>query len=61
MVRAGDLVSFATEPIELAGDVLAGHTLDNRASVAAVTVCLEELQRQPTPGMCGPSPPCRKK
>lgn len=45
-VRVGDLVSFANEPVELAGDVLSGHSLDNRASVAALTVCLEELQRK---------------
>lgn len=43
-VKVGDLVSFANEPIELAGDVISGHTLDNRASVAALTICLEELQ-----------------
>ncbi|MEP6894591.1 MAG: M42 family peptidase, partial [Chloroflexota bacterium] len=43
-VRVGDLVSFANEPMELAGDIISGHTLDNRASVAALTVCLEELQ-----------------
>ncbi|MBK9927512.1 MAG: M42 family peptidase [Anaerolineales bacterium] len=43
-VRVGDLVSFANEPLELAGDMLSGHSLDNRASVAALTVCLEELQ-----------------
>jgi len=43
-VRVGDLVSFANEPLELAGDVISGHTIDNRASVAALTVCLEELQ-----------------
>lgn len=43
-VRVGDLVSFANEPLELAGEVISGHTLDNRASVAALTVCLEELQ-----------------
>ena len=43
-VRVGDLVSFANAPMELAGDVITGHTLDNRASVAALTVCLEELQ-----------------
>jgi endoglucanase len=46
-VRVGDLVSFANEPMELAGDVITGHTLDNRASVAALTVCLEELQGKP--------------
>ena len=43
-VRVGDLVSFANEPLDLAGDVISGHTLDNRASVAALTICLEELQ-----------------
>ena len=45
-VRVGDLVSFANEPIELAGDVISGHSVDNRASVAALTVCLEELQQK---------------
>jgi tetrahedral aminopeptidase len=45
-VRVGDRVSFATEPIELAGEYLSGHTLDNRASVAALTICLEELQNK---------------
>jgi endoglucanase len=44
-VKPGDLISFATPPIELAGDVISGHTLDNRASVAALTVALDELQR----------------
>lgn len=43
-VQVGDLVSFANDPIELAGDVISGHTLDNRSSVAALTVCLEELR-----------------
>jgi putative aminopeptidase FrvX len=46
-VRVGDLVSFANEPLELAGEVLSGHSVDNRASVAALTVCLEELQNKP--------------
>ena len=43
LVRTGDLVSFAQPPVELAGETLAGHSLDNRASVAAVTACLDEL------------------
>jgi len=43
-VRVGDLVSFANEPLELAGDIVSGHTIDNRASVTALTVCLDELQ-----------------
>ena len=45
-VRVGDLVSFANDPMELAGDVLSGHSVDNRASVAALTICLEELQNK---------------
>ena len=44
MVNVGDRVSFAQPPIDLGGDLLAGHSLDNRASVAALTLCLEELQ-----------------
>jgi len=46
-VRVGDLVSFAQQPLELRSEVLAGHTLDNRASVAALTICLETLQGRP--------------
>lgn len=44
LVHPGDLVSFATTPVDLPGDTLAGHTLDDRAAVAAVTQCLFELQ-----------------
>ncbi len=44
LVRVGDLVSFNTPPLELTSEFLSGHSLDNRASVAALTVCLEELQ-----------------
>jgi endoglucanase len=43
-INIGDLAAFATVPVELSGDVISGHTLDNRASVAALTVALEELQ-----------------
>lgn len=45
LVRIGDPVSFDQQPLDLSEDVLAGHSLDNRASVAALTVCLEEFQR----------------
>lgn len=44
LVRVGDLVSFAQPPLELSQEYLAGHSLDNRASVAALTHCLMELQ-----------------
>ena len=45
-VLVGDLVSFANEPLELAEDVISGHSVDNRSSVVALTICLEELQRK---------------
>jgi endoglucanase len=44
LVEIGAPVSFATPPVEMAGDVICGHSLDNRASLAAVTICLEELR-----------------
>jgi tetrahedral aminopeptidase len=43
LVRVGDVISFAQPPMELGGELLAGHSLDNRASVAAVTHCLDIL------------------
>jgi endoglucanase len=43
-VRVGDVISFHTEAAEMAGGCLSGHSLDNRASIAALTICLEELQ-----------------
>lgn len=43
-VRVGDRVAFGTEPAELSGGCVSGHTLDNRASIAALTICLEELK-----------------
>ncbi len=42
-IQVGDLISFAQEPMNLPTDIICGHTLDNRASVAAVSICLEEL------------------
>lgn len=44
VIRPGDLIAFAQPPLELSGETLAGHSLDNRASVAALTLCLQELQ-----------------
>lgn len=43
-VHVGDLVAFNTEPIEMSGETVSGHSLDNRASIVALTICLEELQ-----------------
>jgi putative aminopeptidase FrvX len=47
LVRIGDLVSFAQPPLETAGETLVGHSLDDRAAVAVVTACLEELSKRP--------------
>jgi endoglucanase len=47
LVHVGDVVSYAQPPVELSGETITGHTLDNRVSVAALTICLEELQSRP--------------
>jgi tetrahedral aminopeptidase len=47
LIRPGDIISFAQEPLETGGETLTGHSLDNRASVAALTLCLEELNKRP--------------
>lgn len=44
LVQPGDLISFAQKSFEMEGGYIAGHSLDNRASVAALTVCLQELR-----------------
>lgn len=46
IVHPGDFVSFATQPVDLDENSISGHTLDNRVSVAALTVCLEILQNR---------------
>jgi len=46
LVRPGDLISFAQHPIELSDELLAGHSLDNRASLVAITECLQELGKR---------------
>jgi endoglucanase len=43
-VEIGDRISFGTEPVEMSGGLLSGHSIDNRASIAALTICLEELK-----------------
>ncbi len=44
LVRVGDVVSFDAPPVELQGSRLAAKSIDNRAAVAAITVCLDLLQ-----------------
>jgi endoglucanase len=47
LIHTGDTVSFSQPPLDLAGDRIAGRSLDDRAGVAALTVCLEELADRP--------------
>ncbi|NDJ85601.1 MAG: M42 family metallopeptidase [Chloroflexi bacterium] len=44
MVRIGDLVTMDAPVTELMGDLLATKAMDDRASVAAVTACLQHLK-----------------
>jgi len=43
LVRVGDLISIRRAAFELKGGLFCGKALDDRASVAAVAVCLETL------------------
>jgi len=43
LVRVGDLISIRCEARELKGGLFSGKAMDDRASVAAVAVCLEAL------------------
>lgn len=44
LINVGDTVSFAQVPIEMKGETIAGHSLDNRGALVALTSCLHELQ-----------------
>ncbi|MBN1537960.1 MAG: hypothetical protein JW908_14570 [Anaerolineales bacterium] len=46
LVNVGDRISFAQPPIEIADDILIGHPLDNRASLAAITLCFQTLKNR---------------
>ena len=43
-VRVGDVISFAAPPCDLQNGLLCAKSLDNRAAVATLTLCLEQLQ-----------------
>jgi endoglucanase len=43
-VKVGDLISFASRPRELQNGFFCAKSLDDRAAVAVLTVCLEQLQ-----------------
>lgn len=45
LVKVGDVVTYRRQVTELLGDVLAGKSFDDRAGVAVILVCLEELKK----------------
>lgn len=45
LVQVGDLISFHRPPTELMNDLISGKAMDNRASIAAMIVCLQELKK----------------
>ncbi|NLM45517.1 MAG: M42 family metallopeptidase [Firmicutes bacterium] len=45
LVAIGDLAMIRRELVQLRGEVLAGKAMDDRAGVAVLAVCLEELAR----------------
>jgi putative aminopeptidase FrvX len=48
-IRAGNVVSFSRPPVLLDGARISGPALDDRAGVAALTVCLEQLKARRHP------------
>ncbi len=44
-VRVGDLITMNRQLVELQGDLVSGKAFDNRVSVVAAAICLEELSR----------------
>ena len=45
LVRVGDLITMDRDLVELKGGLVSGKALDNRTSVVAAAICLEELAR----------------
>jgi endoglucanase len=46
LVRIGDLISFVSPLLELKNGLLSAKAMDNRASVATMIVCLQELKQR---------------
>lgn len=45
LVQVGDVISFVREPVELQNGLVSGKAMDNRASLAAMLLCLQQLNR----------------
>jgi putative aminopeptidase FrvX len=46
LVRVGDVITFDSPFFDLKGTRVGGKSMDNRASVGALTLCLDELSRR---------------
>lgn len=44
LVQVGDIITLKRSPIELLGGLIAGKSLDDRAGVVVMQICLQELQ-----------------
>lgn len=45
LVQIGDLISFSRPPVDLKSGLICGKAMDNRSSIAAMIVCLQELNK----------------
>lgn len=45
VVQVGDIVTLKRSPVELLGGLIAGKSLDDRAGVVVMQICLQELHR----------------
>jgi putative aminopeptidase FrvX len=45
LVKVGDPVTYKREVTELMGDLMAGKSFDDRAGVAVILVCMDELRK----------------
>lgn len=49
LVRVGDVVTYKRQVTELMGDFLSGKSMDDRAGVGVILVCLKELKKYKVP------------
>lgn len=45
LIRVGDVITLKRSPIELLGGLIAGKSLDDRAGVVVMQICLQELHK----------------
>ncbi len=45
LINVGDIITFKRQPSKMMGDVFSGKSLDDRAGIAVILICLNELKR----------------